>query len=152
MQIQVKTEVVAEQRAPILRETVLRAEAKMLDLPQLDLPVTHYFSKGVYARALFIPKGTVLTGKIHKYAQLNILSQGEISVLTEDGIKRVKAPFHVVSPPGTKRIAYAHEDCVWTTIHGTDETDLEKIEEQFIAQTEQEYLTFCKALELKEIA
>jgi hypothetical protein len=67
---------------------------------------------------------------------LNILSKGEISVLTEDGIKRVSAPFHVVSPAGTKRIAYAHEDCVWTTIHGTEENDLEKIEAHFIAQSE----------------
>lgn len=132
-----------------MREKVQRAEAVMLTMPQLELPVKHHFSYGVYARELFIPKGTTLTGKIHKYEQLNILSQGEISVLTEEGVKRVKAPFHIVSPAGTKRIAYAHEDCVWTTVHGTDEKDLEKIESIFIAQTEQEYLEFCKALELK---
>jgi hypothetical protein len=136
--------------ARALRERVHQRRGRDAQMPQLDLPVKHHFSKGVYARELFIPKGTVLTGKIHKHAQLNILSQGEISVLTEDGIKRVKAPFHVVSPAGTKRIAYAHEDCVWTTVHGTEETDLEKIEATFIAQTEQEYLEFCKVLEIKE--
>ena len=142
--------VVRESPALSMREKVLRAECVMREMPQLELPVIHHFSRGVYARELFIPKGTLLTGKIHKYEQLNILSQGEISVLTEDGMKRVKAPFHVVSPAGTKRIAYAHEDCVWTTIHGTYEVDLEKIETTFIAQTEQEYLEFCKSLELKE--
>lgn len=129
-----------------MRSKVNRAEAVMLTMPQVEMPVKHHFSQGVYARELFIPKGTVLTGKIHKYPQLNILSKGELSVLTEDGIKRVKAPFHVVSPAGTKRIAFAHEDSVWTTIHGTEENDLEKIENHFIAQSEQEYLDFCKLL------
>lgn len=117
--------------------------------PTLDLPVKHYFSEGVYARELFIPKGTVLTGKIHKYTNFNIMSQGELSVLTESGIVRIKAPFTVVSPPGTRRVAYAHEDTIWTTIHGTYETDVDKIEEKFIAQTYQEYLEYCKALEDK---
>lgn len=107
------------------------------------LPVRHHFAPGIYAREMHIPADMVLTGKIHKYPQLNILSKGEMSVLTEDGIKRVQAPFTVVSPAGTKRVAYAHTDCVWTTIHQTDETDIEKIEAHFVAQTEQEYVAFC---------
>lgn len=126
------------------RDKVNILEGQMREMPQIELHVEHHFSPGVYARELHIPKGTVLTGKIHKYAQLNILSAGEMSVLTEDGVKRVGAPFTVVSPPGTKRIAYAHTDCVWTTIHGTDETDIDKIEDHFIAQDETEYLEFCK--------
>lgn len=131
------------------RDKVNIIEAEMFKHEQLELPVKHYFSQGVYARELFIPKGTLLTGKIHKFAQLNIMSQGDMSVMTEDGVKRVKAPFTIVSPPGTKRIAYAHEDTVWTTIHGTDETDLDKIEAHYIAQSEQEYLEF--EARLKEI-
>lgn len=119
------------------------------DLPLVDLPVRHHFSHGVYARELFIPKGTVLTGKIHKYPQLNIMSQGELSVLTESGVVRVKAPFTIVSPAGTKRVAYAHEDTVWTTVHGTELTDVDEIEKVFIAQTEQEYLAFVRQLEHK---
>lgn len=116
----------------------------------VEIPVRHYFSNGVYAREITIPKGTVLTGKIHKYANLNIMSKGEMSVLTEDGVVRVKAPFTIVSPPGTKRIAYAHEETVWTTIHGTEETSLERIEAHFIAQNEDEYLEFAKAMRLGE--
>lgn len=119
------------------------------ELPPVECPITHHFSDGIYAREMFIPKGTVLTGKIHKHTNLNIMSQGELSVLTEDGIKRVKAPFTIVSPPGTKRIAYAHEDTIWTTIHATEETDVDKIEHHFVAQDEQEYLEYCK-LQLEE--
>lgn len=144
---------VAPQVAPLsTRDKVNIIEAEMFKHEQLELPVKHHFSQGVYARELFIPAGTLLTGKIHKFQQLNILSAGEISVMTEDGMKRVSAPFAVVSPPGTKRIAYAHTDCVWTTIHGTDETDLEKIETHFIAESEADYAAFLEQAQTKEIA
>lgn len=133
------------QLAPLgMREKVFAIEAEMRKRDMLDLPVRHFFSQGVYARELFIPKGTLLTGQIHKFQQLNIMSQGEMSVLTEEGVVRVKAPFTIVSPPGTKRIAFAHEDTVWTTIHGTDETDLEKIEAHFIAKTDDEFRVFIE--------
>ena len=135
-----------------LRSKVFDIEKIMRTMPQLDLPVKHHFSQGVYGRELFIPKGCVLTGKIHKYQQLNVLCSGELSVLTEEGVKRVTPPFIIVSPPGTKRIAYAHEDSVWLTVHGTDEQDVDVIERHFIAQDETEYLEFCKMLEAKEAA
>jgi len=125
-----------------MRAEVLAIEEWMRQAPQIEFAVTHHYAKSVYGRELFIPKGTVLTGKIHKYSQLNVLVSGELSVLTEHGVKRVKPPFVIVSPAGTKRIAYAHEDSIWLTVHGTEETDVEKIEQQFIAQTEQEYIAF----------
>lgn len=138
-------------KSAAMRLKVVELESVILNSPEhirpvdvADLPVTHHFSKGVYARELFIPKGHFLSGKIHKYTNLNIMSKGDMSVLTEDGVKRVQAPFTVVSPPGTKRIAYAHEDTIWTTIHGTDETDVDKIEQEFIAQSEQEFIEFCE--------
>jgi hypothetical protein len=119
------------------------------DLPLLDLPVRHHFSKGLYARELFIPAGTVLVGEIHKYQNLNIMSQGDLSVMTEEGIKRVQAPFAIVSPPGTKRVAYAHSDTVWTTIHATEETDVDKIREEVVASSYDGYLDFCQQLKLE---
>lgn len=125
------------------RDKVLALEAIMKEQPQVEMRVVHHFSYGIYARELHIPAGTLLTGDIHKLENLNILSQGEISVLVGDQIQKISAPFTVVSPPGTKRIAYAHTDCVWTTIHGTHETDLEKIEQAFVAATEEEYLEYC---------
>ncbi|MEN9867514.1 MAG: hypothetical protein RL748_3104 [Pseudomonadota bacterium] len=104
-----------------------------------ELSVFHHFSKGIYARELHIPKGTVLLGKIHKHPNLNIISKGDISVLTDSGIQRLGLGTHLVS-------GYAHEATIWTTIHGTDETDPALIEAQFIAQNEAEYLAFCQSL------
>lgn len=125
------------------RNKVWFLESEMRKQPQVTIPVKHYFSPGVYAREITIPADTLLTGRVHKYEQLNILSGGEISVLTQDGMKRVSAPFTVVSPPGTKRIAYAHTECIWTTILATEEKDPDVIEATFTVATDQEYVEFA---------
>jgi quercetin dioxygenase-like cupin family protein len=135
-----------------MRAKVRHAEREMIERGErVEIPVEHVFSHGLYARKITIPAGTVLTGKIHKRENLNFLLAGEMSVLTEGGVQRVGPGFMVVSPPGTKRIAYTHTECVWVTVHGTKETDLEKIEAEFIAQSEQEYLEFEKAIAQQEV-
>lgn len=103
----------------------------------VEFQVAHHFAPGVYMRELFIPKGTTLTGKIHKTEHLNILSQGDLSVMTESGVKRLKASTVVKSQPGIKRAGYAHEDSVWITVHHNpdDARDVDLIEERLIAKT-----------------
>jgi hypothetical protein len=128
-----------------MRARVNALEAAIREQPETaELDVHHHFSNGVYARELHIPAGCVLVGKIHKFENLNILSAGAMLLVGDNGPVRVEAPFTVVSPPGTKRAAFALTDCVWTTIHGTEETDVGKIEQHFVAQDEQEYLAFCE--------
>lgn len=124
-------------RAPEVHARVDQLETEMRKLPQVEIPPVHHFSKGIYAREILIPAGTLLTGKIHKTEHLNIISKGLIAVWTEaEGVKRIKAPFSFVAKPGTRRVGYALEDTVWTTIHGTDETDLAKLEETLIEKRE----------------
>jgi hypothetical protein len=118
-----------------IRDFIADAEKEILAVEQTETPVKHYFSKGLYAREIFIPAGTVIVGEIHRHENLNILSKGEISILSIEGCVRVKAPYIVVSPPGVKRLAYVHEDCVWTSIHATNETDLEKLKEQLTVKS-----------------
>lgn len=117
----------------VTRSQILALEREIAHLPPVALEVVHHFAAGLYARELRIPKGTVLTGKIHRLENFNVVSKGDISVLTQEGIRRVCAGTHMVSPPGTKRVGYAHEDTVWTTFHVTDEKDVEVIESIFIA-------------------
>lgn len=136
---------------PITRVKVTELEDVLRTLPPADMPVTHHFSHGVYGRELFIPAGTVLTGKIHKFSSMNVLLSGEIAVLTQDGtVKRVTQGYVEIAPPGMKRVGYAITDTRWLTVHGTHETDLAAIEEEFIAQDEQEFLSFCQTQLLKE--
>lgn len=117
------------------------ADADKVDFAQVHLEVKHHFSLGIYARELYIPKNSVIVGKLHKYPQLNILVKGHL-LLESDG--EVKAPFIVSSPGGVQRTAYALEDSIWITVHGTDETDIDKIEQHFIAQSKEEYLKFIE--------
>ena len=58
------------------REKVVRLEQEIRKHPQVEIPVEHYFSRGVYAREMRCPAGAVITGRIHKYSQVNIRSKG----------------------------------------------------------------------------
>lgn len=136
---------------PTVRGKIDRLESMMKQSDgKVELGPVHYFAKGLYAREIRIPKGTLLTGKIHKHEHLNIISQGEISVLTENGPQRIKAPCTIISQPGTKRVGYAHEDTVWTTIHATDETEVEKIDNALVVDTYEQYEALLPLFEAKE--
>jgi quercetin dioxygenase-like cupin family protein len=124
-----------------IRENIVEFEKQLGKIPGAffgdseTCPLKHSFAPGVYVREIFIPKGTLIVGKIHKHAHPNFLMKGEVSVYTEDGgIERLKAPLSMISPAGTKRVVYAHEDTLWITVHVTNETDLKNIEEQVIAK------------------
>lgn len=110
-------------------------------------PLNHCFAPGVYARTILLPAGGVILGKIHKHAHLNIISEGRVEVATQDGHIEYTATAIFTSTPGTKRAVYAFEDTLWTTIHLTDETDLEKIEDEIIAKSFEEYDAFKLMLE-----
>ncbi len=114
------------------REQIIKLETALAKMPQLEIKTNHYHVNGLYAREILIPAGTILTGKVHKAEHLNIVSQGEIVVWTEGGMKRIKAPFVLPSYPGAKRVGLAIVDTVWVTIHATDKVDLAELEEELI--------------------
>ena len=120
------------------RDNILKFEDALAQMPQLEQDVHHHFAPGVYARELRLAKGTLLTGKIHKTEHLNIISAGRIAVVWPGGKKVIAAPHIMVSKPGVKRVGFALEDTVWITIHVTEETDLEIIEDQVIAKNFEE--------------
>jgi hypothetical protein len=124
---------------PPVQAQIERLEARLAAFPQVEMETVHHYSDGLFARELHIPAGTILTGAVHRFRNLNTLLAGEMSVLTEAGIVRVRAPFVVVSPPGTKRIAYAHTDCIWMTVHATSETDPDVVREQFTSSSYAEF-------------
>ncbi len=129
---------------PPMRTQICAIEAEMKKLPQIEIPTKHYFSHGLYAREITVPQGALITGVIHKYPQINILSKGCIRVSIDEAIREITASHTVVSPPGVKRIAFAVSECIWTTIIHTFKTDVEEIEKQFFAYSEQEYDDFVK--------
>lgn len=122
------------------RNKVERLETALESFPQVECPVWHHFAPGLYARKMLIPKGTVLTGAVHKTEHLCIVS-GDIEVTTDEGVKRITDAHHILtSKPGAKRAGYAHEDTYWTTVHATDETDLDRLVEELTESTSRELL------------
>ena len=97
-------------------------------------PINNYHCKGNYAREIFIAADTCMIGKIHKHEHINVISKGKCIVVTEAGRETLEAPLTFISMPGIKRAVYAITDTVWTTIHPTEETDMDKIEDEVIAK------------------
>ena len=112
-------------------------EAEMRKHPAIDIPVRHYFATGLYAREITIPHGTLAVGKIHKTQHINVLSAGDVTMVTDTGSLRVQAPYTWVVGPGKKAAAYAHADSVWTSfcVNPTDERDLDQLEAALISPT-----------------
>ena len=104
---------------------------------QIEVPIQHHFAPGVYMRQMDAKAGTLVVSKMHRTEHMNILLSGSLTVATENGIELLKAPVVLKSMPGTKRIGYFHEDSSWITVHPTDETDLELIEQQVIVPDEE---------------
>jgi quercetin dioxygenase-like cupin family protein len=118
--------------AVVSRGHIARLEAELRKLPQAEVPTEHTFGPGFYARTITLEPGTVLTGKVHSTEHIFIVSKGDITLVTEDGRKRVQAPYQAVCRPGTKRAGYAHTETVCTNVHITTETDLARLEAALI--------------------
>jgi len=119
--------------APPSRAKLMQLQAAVAELPPAETPLRHYFAGGIYAREMTIPAGVVVVGKIHKHDHLLMVSRGDVSVLTESGVKRIQGPCMLIGKAGIKRAAFAHSETVVTCFHATEETDLDKIEAEFIA-------------------
>jgi len=96
-------------------------------------PVKHSFGDGCYIREWNSPAEVLTISKVHKVAHPFFVLKGKVSVLTENGIEVIEAPHYGITLPGTKRVLYTHEETTWVTVHVTDETDLNAIEEQIIS-------------------
>jgi hypothetical protein len=133
-------------RAGILALEKIVEAAAPEDLDDL-FPVTHLFANGVCSREMFMPKGTIVVSRVHKEDCINVLSEGEVAVLSEEGEVRLTAPYKFVSKAGTKRVIVAYTDTVWSNFIRTDETDPEKILDVMTFATFEEFDNYQLRLE-----
>ena len=116
-------------------------------IPNSDLCSTEsIFVDGVYAREMFVKKGCIVIGAIHKHEHVSFLMSGHLTVVSENGTSEHKAPDVIVAGPGVKRIAYAHEDTIWYNVHGnpTNTEDLKELEKKIIVASYEEYEEYSK--------
>ena len=115
-------------------------------------PVKHTFAGGCYIREIYNPANELIITKIHKKEHPFFLMKGEMSILTEEGIQNIKAPYQGVTKPGTKRAIYTHEECIFITVHATENTTIEDVEDEVVCTRYEDLPPGCDALEiLKEI-
>jgi hypothetical protein len=110
-----------------------RVIADMAETSPVDMPVTHRFTPGLYSREIFMPKGALLTSRIHQTEHMYAVLTGVAHVWTDDeGVVTITAPFIGVTKAGTRRVLFIQEDCRWATFHPTKETNIEQIEAELI--------------------
>lgn len=114
------------------REEIMTLQAEMVKMPQAELKTEHYFSDGMYCRKVWRPAGTIIVGKVHKKDHFFLCASGEIIAWTENGMRTLKAGDVIESKPGTKRVTMAVVDSIGITVHRTDSTILDDIEEELI--------------------
>tara|TARA_R110002020_G_scaffold56070_3_gene155258 strand:+ start:1670 stop:2191 length:522 start_codon:yes stop_codon:yes gene_type:complete len=147
----VKQEHTLEQleRVERFRDLIMEFEDQLIDLPgsygdpketgvnevaNTINPLKHTFANGLYIREIFMPKGQIISTGIHKIEHPYFVQKGDVSVLTDEGIIRIKAPYNGITKPGTKRLIYMHEDTIWITVHATDKLKPEDVLEDVLAK------------------
>ena len=121
---------VCDKDKAVMRSAIGALEVAMLNHEQVDIPVKHRFSGDIYAREITIPKGTLLTGRIHKFDHFDIMLSGDVTVSTDNGeVKRLTGLNIMEGKAGKKRAGYAHEDTHWITFHSAEERDPEEMYE-----------------------
>jgi hypothetical protein len=109
---------------------IVRENDNMLDELELSMlekcePVhcltTHKFTDGMYIREIFMPAGSLITSKIHKTEHPYIVSYGKVAVsIDAQEWDEITAPYTGITKPGTRRVLFIIEDCIWTTFHRID--------------------------------
>lgn len=98
-------------------------EASMMEFPDelIEGPLVHRFTEGMYIREIFMPAGSLWTSKIHKTEHPYVVSYGKVAVsIDADEWYEITAPYTGITKPGTRRVLYILEDCIWTTFHRID--------------------------------
>lgn len=127
-----------------VRTRVQALQSHIEKLPQEMPAVHHFFCDGMYFRPMLLLPGHCVIGAIHKQAQMNICSMGDVSFHGDQGLMRVTAGFHYVGQPGTQRAFYAHTESIWTVGLRTDETDIDVIEQTLVMPCEMDYQQFLQ--------
>jgi len=142
-----KIELTLEEQLEI-RDLILAFESSISEQDEAffgdtdNCPLKHHFADDIYVREIFIPEGTLLTGKLHRHSHPNFLMSGCVAVLTEsNGVELLEGPLAMISKAGTKRALYVLEDTTWITVHSnvSNTQDLKKIEKFVIAPNYKEY-------------
>ena len=95
-----------------------KIEDIILQLPQIDCPLNHFFYPGLYVKERRFPAGILVTTPVHTEEHPYTLISGTAVVWTEElGCQKLTGPHNGVTKPGTRRLIFCETDVVWMTFH-----------------------------------
>ena len=121
------------------QESILKVDDYLRNHPNFVpgdfFPLKHTFANGLYIRQISVPAGYAVLTFVHKQSHPAFLMQGEVTVVEEEGPRRIQAPKEFITAAGTKRLCICHTDTIWTTVHLNleNEHDIDKIEKEIYA-------------------
>lgn len=116
-------------------------ESSMLRHPAADIggkvlcQLSHHFGPHVYVRKLKRPADCYILGHAHKTEHLNVLISGRLSVIMDGKLRVIEAGEVFLSEAGVRKLTYAHLESTLITIHPTDETDIDKLEDELVVKS-----------------
>ena len=123
----------------VIQTTSQKIEAilpELKKLPQVNCSEKHYFGPSLYIKEVTMPAGAIIVGKPHKVEHMCVMLQFKMVLVAEDGSKKeVCAPMTFIGTPGRK-VAYILETTVFQNIYATEETDVEKLENMFVENSQ----------------
>jgi len=114
-----------------------------------DGRLQEWFVDGAYIRQLTIPADTAVVSRLWNRERLWVIIKGDVTITTELGRERIKAPYIALAPWGTKVALYAHEDTLWLAITGAKATNHEEVEEEVLVKDYDELIYPWDKLEHK---
>jgi quercetin dioxygenase-like cupin family protein len=110
------------------------------ELSAMETPLKHYHTEELYGRRIIVPAGCIFTTAVHKVDHISVALRGRITMLNADGeSQEVIAPDMFVTPAGTHRVVYVHEEVEFATIHSCTEQDDTKVADVLTFNTMAEY-------------
>lgn len=121
-------------RSANLTQRIDQLEAFMVNnFEPIICELIHKFTKGLYTRKIIMPAGSCVISKIHKTEHPYEVLAGHCTVFigNENGVK-LWGGDSGITKPGTRRRILVHEETIWLTMHVTNKTTVEEVEEEII--------------------
>lgn len=85
--------------------------------------IAHFFSAGVYAKQMRLPKNHTATSHKRNYDHLSILARGEVDIDFNGVVERFRAPCCINILAGIEHKITALKSAIFYCIHATEETE-----------------------------
>ena len=132
-----QTDLIAEN----FKDSLPSLVGKLKDLDNDNTSIVEYFASNTYVREMVIPAGTCVVGRVHKADCINILLEGEIVIVDNDGNrKEMSAPQVFIAKAGHQKAGYALKDTRWLNCFSCEEEHLSDVVNHFTVETEEEYM------------